>query len=66
MKKIKEEIKKPIEFEERFRDVFTTFKNTGTVSEYVYDASRDLLEVRPGHSLRYPYKVEKYFVEKGK
>lgn len=63
----KEQKSKPTEFEIRFRDLYKTFKNESkTTSEYVYDVRGDLLEIRPGESLNYPYTVEKYIVEKEK
>lgn len=66
MKKPRGQITEPIEFEERKREVFATFKNKGRVSEFVYNCYRDLLEIRPGHSLKYPVRLEKYIVEKRK
>ncbi len=64
MKK-KEQSEGPIEFETKFREVCINFKNKSkTTSEFVYNCYRDLLEIRPGKSLKYPVRLEKYIIER--
>lgn len=61
MKK-KQQSPERVEYKKAYKEITVTKKNRTKISQYYYDVSKELVEVKPGKSLTYIDRLETIYV----